>query len=194
MFTRTLQNGCMGGDVATLQRLLNQKIKAGLTVDGAFGPKTAAALKQYQTAQGLPATGTCNFSLWNTLVSKPAGTIPAKTVVTVDEMMQGMCAGLVVEWYHIPNYGWVNSQYVQFTNAYRLTVSNPTSPSAVTVNIYDAANPSRTIYTMHAGDWVISNNPNPVNGYIQVQVVNQFTGQALKGLVNASQVKLTAIH
>ncbi|MGI9644628.1 MAG: peptidoglycan-binding protein, partial [Ilumatobacteraceae bacterium] len=53
-----LKAGALGNTVKSLQQAL---IDAGVTVrggaDGIFGPATAAALKQFQTSQGLEATG-----------------------------------------------------------------------------------------------------------------------------------------
>ena len=53
-----LKSGALGNTVKQLQQAM---IDAGVTVrggaDGIFGPATAAALKSFQTSQGLPATG-----------------------------------------------------------------------------------------------------------------------------------------
>ncbi len=40
-----------------IQRALNEKVPANLTVDGGFGPLSLAALQQFQQANSLPATG-----------------------------------------------------------------------------------------------------------------------------------------
>ena len=45
--SRLLKKGSVGGDVKTLQELLNQ-LGAGLAVDGDFGSKTEAAVKAFQ--------------------------------------------------------------------------------------------------------------------------------------------------
>ncbi|MBX5437225.1 MAG: peptidoglycan-binding protein [Alicyclobacillaceae bacterium] len=194
MFVRTLQNGTAGGDVATLQQALNQVNHAGLVVDGVFGPLTAAALKQYQSKAGLPATGVCDYNTWKSLIPPPATVIPAGTKVTVDQVEQGMAGGLVTEWYHVVNYGWVNANFIQFTNVYRLTVSNPLSPSAVNIPVYKPGNPNTVLTTMHAGDWVVAADTDPVNGYITIQFVDQNSGQAQQGWVSAAQVTLTPVR
>lgn len=54
--TRLLKNGSVGGDVKTLQELLNQ-LGASLTVDGDFGSKTEAAVKEFQKKAGLKQDG-----------------------------------------------------------------------------------------------------------------------------------------
>lgn len=55
-FSSTLNVGSTGSDVANLQKILNAQ-GANLTVDGQYGPKTQAAVKAYQQANGLTADG-----------------------------------------------------------------------------------------------------------------------------------------
>jgi hypothetical protein len=50
-------------DVREAQTLLNRLGYDAGPVDGIVGPKTTAALRQFQTAQGVPPTGTLNFDL-----------------------------------------------------------------------------------------------------------------------------------
>lgn len=54
--TRLLKKGSVGGDVKTLQELLNQ-LGAGLAVDGDFGSRTEAAVKAFQRKAGLKQDG-----------------------------------------------------------------------------------------------------------------------------------------
>lgn len=58
-----LQRGSKGDAVKTLQQLLN---KSGVkcATDGDFGPKTEAAVKEFQTKVGLEATGVVNHKTW----------------------------------------------------------------------------------------------------------------------------------
>lgn len=49
--SRALQDGAQGDDVVILQKLL------GVNADGDFGPATDAAVRRYQTAQGLAVDG-----------------------------------------------------------------------------------------------------------------------------------------
>lgn len=195
MYLRTLQSGNIGNDVATLQTALNQNFNAGLTVDGDFGPMTKAAVVAYQKSKGLPATGICDYTTWSRLVPAPVNRIAANSTVTIDAIEQGLAGGLVVAWYHVPNMGWVDSEYVHFNNMYRLTVANPKSPSDTTISIYTSSSPSASVaMTMHAGDFVVSNSPTAVGGFISVQTVNQITGQAIQGWIDASKVQLTAVQ
>jgi peptidoglycan hydrolase-like protein with peptidoglycan-binding domain len=54
----TLKVGSKGVAVKAVQK------KLGVTADGAFGPKTQAALKAYQTKHGIPATGVVDAATW----------------------------------------------------------------------------------------------------------------------------------
>jgi hypothetical protein len=54
----TLKVGSKGAAVKKVQA------KIGVTADGAFGPKTQAALKAYQTKHGIPATGVVDAATW----------------------------------------------------------------------------------------------------------------------------------
>ena len=54
--TRLLKKGSVGGDVKTLQELLNQ-LGAGLAVDGDFGSKTETAVKAFQKKTWLKQDG-----------------------------------------------------------------------------------------------------------------------------------------
>jgi peptidoglycan hydrolase-like protein with peptidoglycan-binding domain len=67
----TLKEGARGASVVTLQ---NQLKAAGFdpgAADGAFGPKTTAAVKAFQRARGLEADGVVGPKTWAAL-SKPA--------------------------------------------------------------------------------------------------------------------------
>ncbi len=58
-FSTTLKRGYRGPAVVALQQFLNTKGNAGypVPVTGYFGPRTEAAVKAFQVAQGIPATG-----------------------------------------------------------------------------------------------------------------------------------------
>lgn len=81
-----LSIGSTGTDVAKMQRYLNA-IKAGLypsltelTVDGIFGSKTAATVKQYQTIKGLKVDGIIGPATWNAIVLDYNSITPAPRV------------------------------------------------------------------------------------------------------------------
>lgn len=67
-----------GDNVKDLQRALNA---AGynLTVDGVFGAKTQAAVKQYQTANGLAASGNVDEAMWSALNGASGTATPGDT-------------------------------------------------------------------------------------------------------------------
>jgi putative chitinase len=69
----TLRIGSKGPEVERLQRLLNVK-----PADGDFGPKTAAAVKQFQQSHGLVADGVVGQRTWDALEkgSTPATPTP----------------------------------------------------------------------------------------------------------------------
>ncbi len=52
-----LKSGAQGGQVATLQKALNEKMGGSLAVDGKFGKDTQAALEKFQRSNNLDADG-----------------------------------------------------------------------------------------------------------------------------------------
>lgn len=80
-----LEVGREGEVVFELQRSLNAKLPAdaAVTVDGSFGPNTAAAVRRFQAANGLEPTGVVDEATWRALgplVTAAAGlaALPAK--------------------------------------------------------------------------------------------------------------------
>lgn len=64
--------GSTGSDVKKLQELLNQN-DYNLDVDGSFGPKTQAAVKDYQNKNGLKVDGIVGTNTWGALTKNQAG-------------------------------------------------------------------------------------------------------------------------
>ena len=80
-----LSVGSEGEIVFDLQRSLNARLPAdaAITVDGSFGPNTAAAVRRFQTANGREATGAVDEATWRALsplvtADAPATAPPAK--------------------------------------------------------------------------------------------------------------------
>jgi peptidoglycan hydrolase-like protein with peptidoglycan-binding domain len=70
---QTLKKGDSGEIVVTLQNLLVEKgYIDGDYVDGDFGPGTEAAVKQFQTDNGLTADGIVGPTTWQALCSTAA--------------------------------------------------------------------------------------------------------------------------
>lgn len=189
MFFAPLQLGSANSGVAQIQQYLNQQIAAALPVDGQFGPLTRAAVEQFQQLHGLPQTGIWDYTMWQLIYPNGTNIIPSGTPVSVDQIMQGMANSQVVAWYHIPSYGWVDSQYVQLSNVYRITVPNPTGTNT-NVSVYDPNHPTKVITTLHSGDFVVAADPNPANGQLAIQMADPTTGQTLPGMIQQTDATL----
>jgi len=92
--TPILRQGASGASVRTLQQLLRSK-GINVAVDGSFGPKTAAALKQFQASQGLAADGVCGPKTWAALKATAASSAPKSSGSPV--LKQGAKGAAVVE-------------------------------------------------------------------------------------------------
>lgn len=62
-----LSNGASGSDVSRLQRALTAALGKTVEIDGAFGPNTEAAVKEYQQKVGLEADGVVGEQTWGAL-------------------------------------------------------------------------------------------------------------------------------
>ncbi|GMA63463.1 peptidoglycan-binding protein [Alicyclobacillus fastidiosus] len=197
MYFATLQNGSSGEDVTEVQRYLNAQIGAKLTVDGQYGPATAAAVKEFEAKHGLKQDGVWSYSMWTTYIyTGSAPTIPTGQSVQIDEIEQGMAGPYVVPWYHVANRGWVDSQYVKFTNVYRVTVRNQTSTST-SIPVYSSSDETQQIATLHNGDFVVAQSASATNGFYQIQVSTQAYdsssgGTPLTGYISSQVASLTA--
>ena len=63
----TLKLGSKGAEVKTLQTALNKACAYGLTVDGVFGKKTEAAVKDFQKRNDLSVDGIAGAKTWSKL-------------------------------------------------------------------------------------------------------------------------------
>lgn len=66
---KVVKSGVKGECVKTVQRLLNDLVGAGLTVDGSCGSKTTAAIKSFQKSKKLTQDGHCGPATWNKLIN-----------------------------------------------------------------------------------------------------------------------------
>lgn len=64
-----LKEGSKGPEVKTLQVLLYSKGFNCGTADGVFGPKTDAALRNFQKARGLKVDGVCGKCSWTSILA-----------------------------------------------------------------------------------------------------------------------------
>ena len=78
--------GSKGSDVTELQKLLNNN-GYNLDVDGSFGPKTQAAVRDYQLKNNLEVDGVVGKNTWGALtkVTTPSATTPDATTTTATE-------------------------------------------------------------------------------------------------------------
>lgn len=63
----TVKNGSRGADVTTLQEALNKAGRYGLAVDGIFGAKTEAAVRDFQKRMALAIDGIVGPKTWSAL-------------------------------------------------------------------------------------------------------------------------------
>lgn len=64
----TLSKGSTGGQVKTIQALLNGFIGSNLSIDGIFGSKTEQGVKDYQKSRGLTVDGVVGAETWNKIL------------------------------------------------------------------------------------------------------------------------------
>jgi peptidoglycan hydrolase-like protein with peptidoglycan-binding domain len=81
----TVKLGSKGSDVSSLQSLLNAN-GANLSVDGIFGEKTLAALRDYQSRSGISVDGIAGAQTWGALNgASAAGTSATQTSGTAGD-------------------------------------------------------------------------------------------------------------
>jgi peptidoglycan hydrolase-like protein with peptidoglycan-binding domain len=82
-----LRQGSSGNAVRVLQRALG-----GLAVDGAYGPRTTAAVTAFQKAHHLPATGVADARVWKALEARDYPLLAYRSTV----LKRGSTGGAVV--------------------------------------------------------------------------------------------------
>lgn len=88
--TNNLRRGSEGVGVSAFQTLLNQLGGYNLEVDGKFGPKTEAAVRDWQQKNGLDVDGVVGTQTWGSLTSAstPAATAPTFSYTPSDNVTQ----------------------------------------------------------------------------------------------------------
>jgi peptidoglycan hydrolase-like protein with peptidoglycan-binding domain len=69
---RTLKQGSSGSAVTAAQVILSRVATPFVDADGVFGPKTGAAVKNFQAAKGLPSDGIVGPQTWRALANEAA--------------------------------------------------------------------------------------------------------------------------
>ncbi len=82
MATPLLKQGSRGAEVRQLQQFLKDKGYYKGNVDAIFGPKTAAAVKAFQQAQGLKVDAIVGPQTWGAINALKATSQPAKTTAS----------------------------------------------------------------------------------------------------------------
>lgn len=88
----TLSYGSKGNDVSSLQRLLNSK-GYNLSVDGIFGDKTLAAVKNWQQKNGYTADGLVGPNTWKRMGGTASGTASGSTSGSTVENIYNQLTG-----------------------------------------------------------------------------------------------------
>ena len=83
--TNNLRLGSTGDDVLELQKLLNSAGNYNLAEDGSFGENTLAAVKDYQTNNGLEVDGIVGTNTWGKLTSGGTSATTPTTPTTPTE-------------------------------------------------------------------------------------------------------------
>jgi len=96
-----VREGASGDAVRAAQTQLN-RYGAGLTVDGAFGARTTAAARAFQSAHGLAADGVVGPQTWQTLVSGGGGGDPSGYSLPLDRGALPRAAYAASHWNSTP--------------------------------------------------------------------------------------------
>lgn len=88
----TLSYGSKGNDVSNLQRLLNSR-GYNLSVDGIFGDKTLAAVKNWQQKNGYTVDGLVGPNTWQRMGGTASGSTSGSTVEDIYNQLTGGTGG-----------------------------------------------------------------------------------------------------
>lgn len=108
----TLREGSTGSAVQALQVQLT-KHGAAIATDGAFGPATTAAVRSFQTRNGLGVDGVVGPATWTTLLGTGGGSggggIPGTTYASLSTAQKANARTIigVGKGAGVPQYGWV---------------------------------------------------------------------------------------
>jgi len=90
------QEGSTGENVRTVQYLLNAH-GSDLTVDGAFGPKTGAAVRAFQAKHGLSADGVVGNQTWPVLIVEVSAGSTGAAVRAVQSQIHSRSGWLAID-------------------------------------------------------------------------------------------------
>src|ERR1035438_824009 len=91
----TIHEGVRSPDVRSVQRALRRTAGADLVVDGVFGPRTKAAVEEFQQAPALKSDGVVGAQTWNELPDgRPMPVLPeGSTGQVVEDLQRGLTQG-----------------------------------------------------------------------------------------------------
>ena len=130
----TLSDGSSGSQVTRLQkRLTSLDYMLDINVDGAFGPTTESAVKDFQRTNGLSATGIADSQTQNLLFSASAKKCtdpniryPYKLIVDVSDQ-------------YVYVYKYVNGSYSQYVRKFICSTGTKSDPTPLGTYRYDRA-------------------------------------------------------
>lgn len=105
---RTLREGDSGPAVQALQvQLVAQG--SSISSDGAFGPATASAVRNFQSSAGLAVDGVVGPATWTALIGAGGGSAPGTTYGSLSEEQRRNARTIigVGKGAGVPSYGWV---------------------------------------------------------------------------------------
>ncbi|QQE78731.1 glucosaminidase domain-containing protein [Alicyclobacillus sp. SO9] len=204
MYQGPVKEGDISAAVREMQTLLLGAGYSPQGIDGDFGPNTLSALHSFEAANSLSLSTECDASTWQKLVEVyasrqgiPLNYLNTSDSVSIDGIVLGMVGSQFVQWYHVPNKGWIDAQYVSLSNVQKIEPSSyvdssgslSVTPSTVQIPVYSAPG-SNEIGTVHAGDYVVTSSSSA--GYVGVSVVKD-DGTVIRGVVKSNMIKMLGL-